>query len=228
MSSQAKSSKHQRPEFMRPFISPHRCPRCEIRRPLCFCQWIPAISLETRVIVLMHTSEEVLTSNTAKLATKALVNSEIRIHGRQHDRMHGEGLVVPDRKSLLLFPSPHAKVLTPDYVASLNAPVNLIVPDASWRQTTKFVRHEPSVAGIQHVKLPPGPPSEYHLRSQSSDENLCTLEAIARAIGILESVPAQRELELLLKVLVERTLWSRGVLKAHQCTISGIPTDAFN
>lgn len=213
---------------MRPFISPHRCPRCEIRKPLCFCEWIPAISLQTRVIVLMHTSEEVLTSNTAKLATKALVNSEIRIHGRQFDRMTAEGLVVPDRTSLLLFPSPHAKTLTPDFVSSLQSPVHLIVPDASWRQTTKFVRHDPSVAGIQHVKLPPGPPSEYHLRTQSSKENLCTLEAIARALGILESPAAQSGLELLLKVLVERTLWSRGVLKAHQCTIAGIPTEALN
>ena len=213
---------------MRPFISPHRCPRCEIRKPLCFCSWIPSISLETRVLILMHTSEEVLTSNTAKLASNALVNSELRIHGRQHDRFCTEGLTESGRTSLLLFPSPHAKVLTPEFAASLSSPVNLIVPDASWRQTTKFVRHEPALRGIQHVKLPSGLPSAYRLRTQSSEDNLCTLEAIARALGILESREAQIELERVLMVLVERTLWSRGVLKAHQCTIAGIPQEAMN
>lgn len=40
----------------------------------------------------MHTSEEVLTSNTAKLSAKALSNSELRIYGRQYERMSTEGL----------------------------------------------------------------------------------------------------------------------------------------
>lgn len=213
---------------MRPFISPHRCPRCEIRKPLCFCDLIPSVELTTRVIILMHTSEEVLTSNTAKLAANSLTNSEIRIHGRQHERMSTEGLVQDGRTSLILFPSPHAKVLTAEFVATLQNPINLIVPDANWRQTTKFVRHDPCLVGIQQVKLPPGPVSEYYLRTQSSPQNLCTLEAIARALGILESPDAQQKLETVMKVLVERTLWSRGLLKADQCTVAGIPKEALN
>ena len=91
---------------MRPYLSAHRCPRCEIRKPLCFCEMIPEIALRTRVTILMHTSEEVLTTNTARLAAKALTNSEVRIHGRKEERMSAEGLVQPGRASLLLYPSP--------------------------------------------------------------------------------------------------------------------------
>jgi len=212
---------------MRSVISAHRCPNCEIREPLCFCAMIPRLELQTRVIILMHTCEEVLTTNTARLAAKALTNSELRIHGRRDDRMSLTGLVQPGRPSFLLYPSSRALELTPEFVSQLPGPVNLIVPDASWRQTKKFVRREPRLVGIPHVRLPPGPPSEYRLRAQRDDQNLCTLEAIARAIGILESRTAQAGLETLLRVLVERTLWARGMLAAGRCTTAGIPPEAF-
>ena len=208
-------------------LSAHRCPGCEIRRPLCFCALIPQIALQTRVIILMHTCEEVLTTNTARLTAKALTNSEIRIRGRRDERMSFDGLTPPGQISLLLYPSPISVELTPDFASRLSGPVNLIVPDASWRQTKKFVRREPGLIGIPHVRLPPGPLSEYRLRAQASDQNLCTLEAIARAIGILECREAQASLETLLRVLVERTLWSRGMLAAKRCTTAGIPPEAF-
>lgn len=212
---------------MRPVLSAHRCPGCEIRKPLCFCAMIPQLALQTRVIILMHACEEVLTTNTARLAAKALTNSEVRIHGRRDERMSPDGLVQPGRSSFLLYPSSTAVELSTDFASRLSGPVNLIVPDASWRQTKKFVRREPGLVGIPHVRLPTGPPSEYRLRVQRSDQNLCTLEAIARAIGILECRAAQAGLETLLRVLVERTLWSRGMLTAGRCTTAGIPAEAF-
>jgi DTW domain-containing protein len=174
----------------------------------------------------MHTAEEQLTSNTAKLASRALVRSELRIHGREKTRISFNGLVEDGRRSLVLYPSPIAKTLTREFVSDLSQPVNLIVPDASWRQTNRFVRREPALMELTHVKLPPGPASKYILRTQASDSHVCTLEAIARAIGLLESLEAQRELEQVLGVMVERTLWARGLLPASEC-IHGIPAEAM-
>jgi DTW domain-containing protein len=208
-------------------LSAHRCPGCEIRRALCFCKLIPTITLQTRLIVLMHTSEEVLPSNTARLACRALTNSEIRINGRKQDRLSLTGLVEDGRSSLLLYPSPFAQELTEEFVSRLKGPFNLIVPDGKWRQTQKFTRREPALAGIPHVKVPEGAPSEYRLRTQPNENSLCTLEAIARAIGALESRQAQSELESVLRVMVERTLWCRGKLPASQCKQAGIPDDAY-
>ncbi|WP_010583187.1 tRNA-uridine aminocarboxypropyltransferase [Schlesneria paludicola] len=208
-------------------LSHHRCPRCEIRRPLCFCAYIPDIVLKTRVLILMHTLEQVLPTNTAKLVYKSLPNSNIIVHGRKDERLSADSLHEPGRIPLLLYPSSHATELSPEFVASLSGPVTLIVPDANWRQTQKFVRREPALVGIPHVRIPAGPPSEYHLRVQRDESGVCTLEAIARALGIIESPDAQAKLELLLRVMVERTLWSRGRLMAEQCTISGIPAEAF-
>ena len=211
---------------MRRVLSAHRCSGCEIRRELCFCEMIPRLELQTRVIILMHTSEEVLPSNTARLAHKALTNSEIRVNGRKGDRLSTDGLIQPGRQSLLLYPSPYAAELTAEFVSHLTGPVNLIVPDGKWRQTQKFARREPALMGIPHVKVPEGAPSEYRLRTQPNDKSLCTLEAIARALGVLENRDAQSRLELVLRVMVERTLWARGTIATEKCTIAGIPFEA--
>jgi DTW domain-containing protein YfiP len=212
---------------MRPKLSDHRCPRCEIRKALCFCAFIPRIPLATRLVVLMHPSEETLTTNTGRLATKALPNSEIRLRGKKDQPMPTAGLADDPRQSLVLYPSPHAAELTDAFVSRLVGAATIIVPDGSWAQTRRIVRREPALAGIPHVKLPDGPPSEYHLRLQRSSNRLCTLEAVARAVGILESRDAQSRLEGLLRVMVERTLWSRGTIAADQCTAAGIPPAAF-
>lgn len=212
---------------MRRLLSEHRCPRCEIRKPLCFCAFIPRIQLQTRLVILMHTAEEALTTNTGRLAAKALPNSEIRIRGRKDERMSSVGLVRKGRYSLLLYPSSHAAELDADFVSRLTGAVTLIVPDGSWAQTRKIVRRETALVGMPHVKLPEGPPSDYRLRLQPSEKSLCTLEAIARALGILESREVQARMEALLRVMVERTLWSRGMIAAGQCTTAGIPRDAF-
>ena len=74
---------------MRTVLSTHRCPGCEIRKPLCFCAMIPQLALQTRVIILMHTCEEVLTTNTARLAAKALTNSQIPCGQNPRPRPNG-------------------------------------------------------------------------------------------------------------------------------------------
>lgn len=176
----------------------------------------------------MHTAEEVLTTNTARLAAKALVNSEIRIRGRLNAPLSTDGLRQEDRETLLLFPSPHAEELNDEFVAGLTRPVNLIVPDGSWRQAQKMVRRERLLSEIRHVKLPAGGPSLYKLRNQPEEQGLCTLEAIARSLGSLESRDVQAQLEALLTVMVQRTLWSRGALTPEQYASLNIPPEAFS
>jgi hypothetical protein len=72
------------------------------------------------------------------------------------------------------------------------------------------------------VSLPAAEPSEYRLRFEPQPGGLATMEAIARALGILEGAPVQRALEQLFRVVVDRTLWSRGALPAAAVT-GGIP-----
>lgn len=138
-------------------LSPeHRCDHCRMRRTLCVCAVIPKMRISTRLIVLMHYREINLLTNTAKLAPVALEDAEIRIRGEIGRPMSGEGLVMPDRQSLFLFPSRDSVILTPELAASFGKPLTLIVPDGNWRQAKRVGRREPALAEVPHVKLPPG------------------------------------------------------------------------
>jgi DTW domain-containing protein YfiP len=87
-----------------------------------------------------------------------------------------------------------------------SGPYTLVVPDGNWRQTSKMRRREPLLAGIQTVTLPPGPDSRYLVRRETKAQGLATIEAIARALGILEGECVQRELEAVFALMVQRTL----------------------
>jgi hypothetical protein len=51
---------------------------------------------------------------------------------------------------------------------------------------------------------------------------LATMEAIARVFGWLEGPAVRRALEYVFRAMVERTLWSRGIITAADVT-GGIP-----
>lgn len=212
------------------------CFECETFRGICLCETLAELRsklqcVQTRVIVLMHVREVTLPTNTARWAARAIPSCEIRLRGAMNLPMPTEGLVVPDRQSLLLYPSDEAVELTPEFVASFDdRPVNLIVPDGSWRQARKVATREPALAGIRQVKLPPGPPSRYRLRKEPNEQSVCTFEAIARALGVLErerGTSVQSQLEDLFDMRIERTLWARGTLKAEECRFP-IPQAAYD
>ena len=92
---------------------------------------VTQLALQSRVIILMHTCEEVLTTNTARLAAKALTNGEVRIHGRRDKRLSADELGQPGRPSLQLF---SVECGGPDYQIrfTLLGLADLIAPHANW------------------------------------------------------------------------------------------------
>ncbi len=181
-------------------------------RSLCVCDAVPRLELRTRVLLILHRAETFKSTSTGNLALLALRNSERRVHG---DAAHPLDLSQLDGEAsrlLLLFPGEGAVTLSRDLVRGETRPVTLIVPDGSWRQARKFGRRIPGLDRVERVTLPPGPGSRYRLRAENPARGLSTLEAIACAVGILESTEAQQSLEALLDLMVERTLGARGVV----------------
>ncbi len=206
--------------------SKNRCERCRMYRPLCLCPLIPQFHLDTKVLILKHWREEKLTTNTAHLASLILPHSEIHLRGVKNDPLQLETLIAPDESVALLFPTEDAIELTPETIAQLPKPLTLVVPDGSWGQAKKVATREKALNKVPRVKIPLGLPSQYRLRFSPHEQNLCTFEAIARAIGALEGKVIQEKMEELFIVMVERILWSRGVLKPSDCT-TPIPEAAF-
>jgi DTW domain-containing protein len=195
-----------------------RCPRCVMHASLCVCSLIPRIVTRTRVVVLIHRNEHRKPTNTGRLAAECLVGSRVLVRGR-HGRPEDQVDVAGETRPLLLFPHEGARDLR-EFAGPV--PVTLIVPDGTWRQASKVKKRVRGMDAIPSVTLPLGAPSRYRLRLESHDDGLATMEALARALGILEGPSVEQALLAVFAAKVERTLWSRGELDASEVTL-GIP-----
>jgi DTW domain-containing protein len=170
---------------------------------------------------VIHYREQRKPTNTGLLATECLTNSALVVRGSNAQRECSLSLD-PGATTLILFPDEHARPLT-DFVT--NQPITLVVPDGNWRQASKVRTRIPQLAGATLVGLPEGPPSAYRLRHEAQVGGLATLEAIARALGVLDGAAIQDALERVLRIMVERTLWARGALRDDELT-DGLPVGA--
>lgn len=196
---------------------------------LCVCPLIPRIETRTRVVLLIHRAEDRKPTNTGRLATECLVNSDVIVRGRE------ESPTVPFSapagfRPVLLFPHEDATPLATFVAADRDPrPVALVVPDGNWRQASRVRNRVPHLRDVPCVSLPPGDPSGYRLRFEAHPAGLATLEAIARALRVLERSEGPAVEAALMhpfRVMVERTLWSRGNLRDHEVT-GGLPSGAL-
>jgi DTW domain-containing protein YfiP len=199
-----------------------RCERCHLHDSLCVCALIPRIETRTCVVLVIHRYEDRKPTNTGRLATECLTNSEVLVRGHE-TRPSLPFTAASDSQPLVLFPYPGARPLT-DYANSSRA-ITLVVPDGNWRQASKVYKRVPGLRDVDCVSLPPGPPSRYRLRAEAHEKGLSTLEAIARALGILEGATVQQALEQIFSAMVTRTLWARGEIGTRDVT-GGIPEGA--
>lgn len=199
-----------------------RCPRCRMHDSLCLCAIIPRIETRTRLLLVMHRYEDRKPTNTGRLASLCLPGSAVVVRG--HEGRPSEPLPVPpDTQPVLLFPAEDAGPIAA--FAASERPVTLIVPDGTWRQASKARHRVPGLRDVPCVALPAGQASRYQLRFDAHETGLGTLEAIARAFGLLEGdrgAEVQRKLEWVFRVMVERTLWARGALDRGAVT-GGVP-----
>lgn len=192
----------------KPIAYEGRCERCYMRQEKCICDLIPSLDNKVGLTVLMHHRESYKTTNTARLAHLSLKNSQVVLRGLPHQPIQFDTLWSSDEEPVFLTLSDRSELLTESLVSKLKNP-RLIVPDGSWRQATRIGKREKALQDVRWIKLPPGPPSRYRLRHEHLEEGLATLEAIARAYGVLESKDIQVSLETIFDTMVERTLETR-------------------
>jgi DTW domain-containing protein YfiP len=213
-----------------------RCPHCYMHGSLCVCNLIQKIETRTKLLLVIHRIEARKPSNTGRLGTLCLTNSETWIRG--HEDVRADAFEPNEKsQSLYLFPHEEAVPIT-DFVRpkgtgstrTSDLPITLVVPDGTWRQAAKVRNRVAGFKKIPCVSLPTDTPSIYRLRSEAHAHGLATIEAIARAFGILEGPdhgPGVRsQIEHVFRAMVERTLWSRGEIETENVH-GGIPEGAM-
>jgi DTW domain-containing protein YfiP len=186
-----------------------RCAGCHLLDDGCVCALIPSppLAISTRVVLVIHREEERKPTNTGRLATRCLAGSEVIVRG--HAGAPTPPIAIaPGTRPLLLFPHPDATPLVAPRTGE--PPVTLIVPDGTWRQAGKVRRRVPGLDAVPCVTLPPGPPTRYRLRHEPVAGGLATLEAIARALDVLDGPHVRAALERVFDAMVAATLRARG------------------
>jgi DTW domain-containing protein len=167
---------------------------------------IHPFKIETIVSLIVHVRELKLTSNTAQFAEKMLPdNAEIVIRGRMNDTFDSAPTLIRPGRPLFLYPHEDALELNDDFKAQFPGPYHLIIPDGNWQQARKVRQREEGFSKLTAVKLPPGITSEYGLRKAQHAEWVCTYEAMAHAIGILESKDVTEKLLAFFRIWVKNT-----------------------
>ncbi|MEO8701333.1 MAG: tRNA-uridine aminocarboxypropyltransferase [Kofleriaceae bacterium] len=202
-----------------------RCSECRMHSTLCICPLVPALAPRTRLALLVHQREIGKPTNTGRLAARCLARSSVTVIGAR-DHVAVLPGVEPHEQALLLYPADDAVSIT--VYANSDKPIVLFVPDGSWRQAHKMRRRQPGLATLPCVIVPQLAASEYRLRNEPRDGGLSTLEAIARALAILEGdagLAVETALLQIFKIMVDRTLWLRGQVGDAQVT-GGLPEAA--
>lgn len=89
-------------------------------------------------------------------------------------------------------------------------PFAMIVLDGTWAQCSRMSRKNPVLRRLPTFSVPPGPPSHWGVREELDEARLSTLEAIIRAIALLEGPGPARIMQHYFDRVAARMLHMKG------------------
>ena len=186
------------------------CQGCFLHKDRCICDHFPSLTLKTKVSLIVHAKELKRTTNTGRLAVKILTNSEMRIRGEGREALDLSDMLVPEYRTLLFYPSPNAIELNRELVEASPLPIQLIVPDGNWRQASKVHYRHHELKDIPRVMISTPNLNLQHMRAETTESGMATLEAIASALGIIEGSEVKDALMKFYQLKLEGTLSGRA------------------
>ena len=186
-----------------------RCPNCRMHLELCVCHLSPCLDLKTRVEVVIHYADIRKMSNSGRLAELVLKNSAVHIRGIK-DKLIEAAAGKTYKTDLVLFPGHGSVELNEKFLTKVSRPIRLLIPDGNWNQASSMVKREPLMKNAVKIHLPAGTKAKYRIRSQEDPSKLCTLEAVIRALGVIEGRKVEKQLDDFFRIWIYRSLYIKG------------------
>jgi DTW domain-containing protein YfiP len=157
----------------------------------CLCAEIPTIAARTRVVIVRHHLERHRSSNSGRLAHLALANSAlVEYPDEVLPQLAGAHVVFPAGAPTSSPPEP--------------APAQLVVLDATWSQARRMYRKLDALRGLPIVHLADAAMPAERLREAPAPGRVSTIEAVARALRLVEGDDVAAPLERLFAIAVAR------------------------
>jgi DTW domain-containing protein YfiP len=163
------------------------CAHCLRPQATCLCALVRPTLHRTEVLVLQHPQEQRQAKNSVGLLRLSLARCEVVVGERFAPDTLRALLERPGRETRLLYPDVPGAPAPPAPEASAQAPVRLVVIDATWRKSLRMLLEHPTLAGLPRLSLAALPPTRYRaIRAARRAHEVSTLEATVHALAMLE------------------------------------------
>lgn len=136
----------------------------------------------------------------------------MRIRGQDHTALDLSDLITSTYRTFLFYPSDDAIELNQELVNQSPLPIQLIVPDGNWRQASKVHYRHHELKDIVRVKISSPNLAATHMRAETTEAGMATLEAIAQALRIIEGDDVGKVLMEFYQRKLDGTLKGRGII----------------
>lgn len=154
------------------------CYACDKVASMCICDRVAAVDNRTGLTIVQDRREERHPFGTVRIARLGLSHLTTHVVDRGSEEFQ-----LPIGAAVL-FPDEGAPVLSA--LSDSERPRHLVVIDGTWAQASQLRRNHPALAPLPGVRLAPEGPSRYRIRREPHEQAVSTIEAIVRALKILE------------------------------------------
>ena len=158
-----------------------RCYSCYRPKYACFCDAIPQVANQTKLLILQHRKERTHPFNSARIVDRALQNSEL-IVGRNHELANMDLGI--EKNVGLLYPHKHAIPI--EGLSPSEIPEQFVFLDGTWNHARTMYRDIPVLKTLPCYRLTPESPSRYLVRKEPTRDSLSTLEAVVSVLQKFE------------------------------------------
>lgn len=160
-----------------------RCRACFKPGACCICDLIEPVANRTHVTVLQHPRERFHAIGTARIVQLGLARARIVVPRDCFTRSLEQRFECAPRTGVL-FPGAGARFL--EDLEPQERPAGLIVIDGTWSQARNLHRANRWLNDLPQFALRPLGPTRYRIRKAPRPEYVSTLEAVVRALELLE------------------------------------------
>lgn len=178
---------HARLMNLPPTLRRAACSRCLRPQATCLCALARPTAHHTEVLVLQHPQEQRQAKNSVAMLRLSLAHCEVVVGERFAPAALKALLHRPGRETRLLYPDVPAAPAPPAPGTTVDAPLRLVVIDATWRKSLRMLLEQPALAALPRLSLEAPAPTRYRaIRAARRADQVSTLEATVQALAMLE------------------------------------------